>query len=447
MKGLRFRAPDFSRLRDEALSERAHETCVIGYAHHNANADCWVVAEAALAPDDAYERRDAAAAVLKTAFVVDVANHARANGLSVIFIHTHPRALGAPDFSTVDDAGELELKAYLDRRAPNGAHLALVIGPEGCRARHLGAGAEVDVWEVGEHVFLHSSAEDAVPPDERHDRQVRAFGAAGQRMLRRLHVGLVGCGGTGSATAPQLAHLGVANFTLIDPDLVEVTNLNRLVGAVPNDVGLPKVKVTERMIKAINPGAQVRALQADVVDADIAPQLAALDAILLCTDSHASRAVVGQLAYQHLVPTFDMGVSITARDGAVTHITGRVQMLAPGLPCLTCTGALDSEQIRREMLTPEQRAADPYIQGAREPQPAVISINSTMASLAVTMFLGAMTPAPAGARFQYYDGLRGTVRPATASQVTNCLVCSSAGALARGGSWPLPVRPVAVRHG
>lgn len=447
MSGLRFRAPEFERLHDDALAERARETCAIGYAHHDPGTGSWVVAEAVLVPDDAYERREAVAAVLKTRFVVEVANHARAKGLSVIFIHTHPRTPGAPRFSPVDDAGELKLKTYLDRRAPDGAHLALVMGPEGCRARRLGGGAEVDVWEVGEHLILRSSIVDAAPLDERHDRQVRAFGAAGQRMLRHLHVGLVGCGGTGSASAPQLAHLGVATFTLIDPDRVETTNLNRLFGASPNDVGRPKVEVTKRLIKAINPDAQVQTLQADVVEADIAPRLTGLDIIILCTDSHASRAVVGQLAYQHLVPVFDMGVSITAREGAVTHITGRVQMLAPGLPCLTCTGALDSEQIRQEMLTPEQRAADPYIQGAHEPQPAVISINSTMASLAVTMVLGAVTSAPAGARFQLYDGVRGTVRPTSVTQITSCVVCSSAGALARGTSWPLPVRHMGARHG
>lgn len=111
--------------------------------------------------------------------------------------------------------------------------------------------------------------------------------------------------------------------------------------------------------------------------------------------------------YQYLVPTIDVGVSITVGPTGVTHITGRVQMLAPGLPCLTCTGALDGEQIRRELLNPEQRAADRYMQGVNEPQPAVVSINSTMSSLAVT-------PVSAGARFQMYDGVRGTVRLTTA---------------------------------
>lgn len=448
MSGVRFLSPRFAALHDQLLADRTRETCGIVYARHEPEAESWVVTTAELAPEGAYERRDRTRATLKAAFLVEVANRARAESLSVIFTHTHPWAAGVPAFSAIDDAGEAELKTYLDRRAPEGAHLSLVVGPDGCRARRLGGEADVPVWEVGERLVLRSPAADLEElEDKRHDRQIRAFGAAGQSVLRRLRLGVVGAGGTGSVTVQQLAHLGVADFTIVDPDRVEATNLNRLVGSGPGDVGRPKVEVAERLIRAIQPDAIVRGLMADVVDAEVAPQLVGLDAVFLCTDSHASRAVVGQLAYQYLVPTFDMGVSLTVRDGVVTHVTGRVQMLAPELPCLTCTGALDGEQIRRELLTPEQRHADPYVQGAHEPQPAVISINSTMASLAVTMFLGAVTPAPATARFQYYDGVRGTVRPASARQIETCIVCSTSGALARGGAWPLPVRPGGVRHG
>lgn len=447
MSGLRFATPGFAELQAALLTDQSRESCAIAYAHYDMAAGSWVVTAAAPAPEHAYEHRDAVSVTLKSAFVVEIANRARAEGLSVVFVHTHPWANGSPEFSPVDDMGEMELRAFLDRRVPNGEHLAMVVGPEGCRARRLGCGQEIPVWEVGESLVLLSAASCDDFGDARHDRQMRAFGAPGQRMVRRLRVGVIGTGGTGSVTLQQLAHLGVADFTLVDPDVLEDTNLNRLVGSRPQDVGVAKVTIAERLIRSINPDATVQALQADIVDADVAPRLAGLDALFLCTDSHASRAVVSQLAYQHLVPTFDMGVSISVRDGAVTHVTGRVQMLAPGLPCLTCTGALDSEQIRRELLTPEQRSADPYVQGEYEPQPAVISINSTMASLAVTMFLGAVTPVPAAARFQYYDGLRGTVRPAIATQARDCIVCSASGALARGRSWPLPVRPARSSHG
>jgi molybdopterin/thiamine biosynthesis adenylyltransferase len=447
MSGLRFAAPAFATLHGSMMRETEVETCAIAYAHANPACGSWVVAEAELVPDDAYERRDTVSAVLKPAFLVAVANRARAEGLGIVLAHTHPFADNFPTFSKVDDAGEAEIKAYLDRRAPAGDHLALVVGPHGCRCRRLGTGTEVSVWEVGETVRQLSELGIKTASDTAHDRQVRAFGAAGQAVVSQLRVVVVGAGGTGSVVLQQLAHLGVRDITVIDPDVVEDTNLNRLVGSRPVDVGTPKVEVARRAVLAIKPDATVHAVRGDVVDERVAQTLAGFDFAFLCTDSHASRAVVGQAAYQHLVPTIDMGVSITVGCAGVEHVNGRVQMLAPGTTCLSCTRALDGEQIRREMMTPEQRAADRYVQGIHEPQPAVISLNSTMASLAVTMFLGAVTPIPAQARFQLYDGIRGTVRPTVARTNPECIVCSSHGALARGASWPLPVRPAGGDHG
>jgi hypothetical protein len=101
---------------------------------------------------------------------------------------------------------------------------------------------------------------------------------------------------------------------------------------------------------------------------------------------------------------------------------------------------LNGEQIRREMMSPEERARDQYIVGDAVPQPSVMSINATSASLAITMFLGAITGIPAHARWQRYDGISGRVREMTASIDADCLVCSAEGALAQGPRWSLPTR-------
>lgn len=440
MSGVRFATPAYTALASTLLDADGLESCAIAYAHHNVANDTWIVADATPVPEDAYERRDCVSAVLKALFLVEVANRSRVTGMAVIAIHTHPGSIGWPHFSPTDDEGEAELAPYFARRGANVPHVGLVIGQEGCRARMLGAGKDLDVWEVGERLTLHSPMPGG-SAQERDDRQVRAFGEPGQRLLRRLRFGVIGAGGTGSLVCQQLAHLGVSWITVIDPDLVEATNLNRLVGSIPSDVGIPKVGVAARMIRAINPDAVVIPLRADIVDEEVADRLATFDFVLLCTDSYASRAVVSQAAYQHLVPAIDMGVSITVANGAVTHITGRVQMLAPGLSCLTCSGALDGEAIRREMQTAEQRAADPYVHGVREPQPAVLSINSTVTSLAVTMLLGAVTLAPVKPRYQQYDGIRGRVKEMAVATNPHCVVCSPAGALTKGPTWRLPVRP------
>ncbi|MCA1411668.1 ThiF family adenylyltransferase [Bradyrhizobium sp. NBAIM20] len=441
MSGLRFVWPTYRRASADLLASAPLESCGVAYSVHDPHTDTWLVDDVESVADSAYEHRDEVSATLRPAFIVEVANRARALGRSVVLVHTHPFEQSHPRFSAVDDAGEVALAGYLRRRAPQGEHLALVLSEAGCRARRIGTAQEVPVWQVGERLVLLSSDKSTEGSDVRYDRQVRAFGADGQRVISSLKVGVVGVGGTGSVLLQQLTRLGVRDFVLIDPDVVETTNLNRLAGAGPSDVGTSKIAVAEREILACSSTSRVRGLRADVVDANIAAELVGLDFVFLCTDSHASRAVVCHVAYQYLVPTIDMGTSITVREGAVTHISGRVQMLAPELPCLTCTGALDGNQIRREMMSPERRASDPYLVGDYEPQPAVMSINTTMASLAATMFMAAVTSMPGQARFQLYEGVRGAVRPTQARRVDDCVVCSRRGALAKGPSWPLPVRP------
>lgn len=442
MSSVRFAFPEFHDLSARLLLDPSRESCAVGFARFSSVGECWVVTDVETAPERAYERRDHISAVLTSTYLVEIANRARKDDLSVILIHTHPHAKGVPEFSCVDDDGEISLLDFFSRRAPAGNHLAMVIGPEGVTSRRLGTHEEILVWEIGENLEKLSRTAGLANETNRHDRQVRAFGAPGQEIMRSLRVGIVGAGGTGSAVLQQLAYLGVSDFTLIEPDTVEETNLNRLIGASPADLGVNKLTVAKREIQRINPVAKVESHVRDVVDIDVSSKLTALDFIFICTDSHASRAIVGQLAYQYLIPTIDMGVSVTVKNGGVTNITGRVQMLAPGLPCLLCTGALNSEQIRRELLTSEQKAADPYIIGVHEPQPAVVSINTTLSSLAVTMFLGAVTPIRASARFQMYDGVRGTVRLTTATRDPNCIVCSKSGALCQGSAWPLPGRQV-----
>src|SRR4051794_37025638 len=68
-------------------------------------------------------------------------------------------------------------------------------------------------------------------------------------------VAIVGLGGGGSHVAQQLAHLGLQHVQLFDGDRAETSNLNRLVGASPDDAKCSalKVDIAERMMLSINP--------------------------------------------------------------------------------------------------------------------------------------------------------------------------------------------------
>src|SRR5207247_877070 len=157
-------------------------------------------------------------------------------------------------------------------------------------------------------------------------------------------------------------------------------------------------------IAALRPNNRTRAINGSVLTTTVARELRNVDFVFMCTDSHGSRAVLNQLAYQYLIPTIDTGVAIAATESRVTSVVGRVQMLAPGLGCLTCAELLDSDAVRRDLMTAYERKKDPYFLGEPQPQPAVMSFNMTMASLAVTMFLGAVTNLPVSSQYHIHSG-------------------------------------------
>jgi molybdopterin/thiamine biosynthesis adenylyltransferase len=377
---------------------------------------------------------------LKPEFVARVTKRARLEKCTIVFVHSHPGS-DAPVFSPVDWDGEQHLAAFLSHRHPDYPHAALVVSKGGMQARRLATNEHIRVIAIGNNrTTLYDPKQPDEPIADTFDRQIRAFGPDGQRSLQMLRIAIVGLGGMGSLVSQQLGHLGVRDFLLIDPDVLEHTNLNRVVNATPKDVGRPKVDLAADYIRLIAPGAHVATIQGDITRRDVANQLLNADLIYGCTDSHGSRSVLQQVAYQYLIPCIDTGTTITVATGRVTHIYGRVQLLAPGHSCLTCNGLLNPNEVRHDMMTDFERKADPYIQGAREPAPAVMSLNGTVASLAVTMLLSMVCGIPVTARYLLYNAVSSLLRTVRGQADPNCYICSRAGSFARGDTWPLLVR-------
>jgi molybdopterin/thiamine biosynthesis adenylyltransferase len=433
---------DFAAIRGKLIGGEV-EACAIVYTGQAARTDGSVRLlgrEVEFAAPSDYTRQGELEAELSPDFVARVTKRARREGYGLTFVHSHPGD-HAPGFSPTDDYGEGRLAGFLAHRHPGAVHGAMVVSAGGVRARQLGKREEMRVISIGaRRDVLFDPAPGAQEDQGQFDRQVRAFGAAGQRALGRLSVGIVGLGGTGSIVAQELVHLGVRDFVLIDADVIEESNLNRVAHATSADIGHPKVEVAARYIRSLATDARVKAVKGDIIRSRIARELFETDFILGCTDSHGSRAVLQQVSYQYLIPCIDMGTTIVVADGKVTHIQGRVQLLAPGLACFTCNNLLNAAEVRRDMMTAFERKADPYLQGAREPAPAVISVNGTVASLAVTMLLSVVTGIPGAARHVLYNAIACTLRSVRAQPAENCFVCSPSGAYARGDAWPLNAR-------
>ncbi len=299
------------QLRNELL-ESSLETCAVLFGRavvKNGRLTRIVVRDIQRVTAADYQQRSEISAQLRPEIVAAVTQRARKNGESLVFVHSHPSALN--DFSPIDDAGEETLLEFLARRTPRIIHATLLITPDVSIARVLGGGQSLAVVGVGPQLVWGADTETS-DGDLAFDRQVRVFGEAGQNRLRTMRIGIVGLGGTGSVVLEQLSHLGVERFLLIDPDIVDRSNLNRLVGASESDVNKPKIEVAVTHAKRINPCVQAESTLGSVLLASVAEELVDTDFVFCCTDSHGSRAVLNQLAYQYLVPVIDIGVAVVA---------------------------------------------------------------------------------------------------------------------------------------
>jgi molybdopterin/thiamine biosynthesis adenylyltransferase len=372
-----------------------------------------------------------------------IAKHARAQGLTIVLCHSHPWP-GAVGPSRLDLETEADLcgRVLSSRlRHPVGA---LVLGQDGFSAR-LWAGAEASPIESLRVIGQMSGTWPPSEPgqtSEDVDRQVRAWGALGQCQLERAKVAIVGLGGTGSHIAIQLAHLGVRHFVLIDFDTVEASNLSRVVGSVPTDVGRTKVSVFKDAIGAIRPDVSIDTHVASVLDLD--PHLLVdADVIVCSTDGHGSRALLTELAQQYLIPVVDLGVEVVPTVHGV-HPGGQVRVLRPGSGCLHCAGSLDPGLVREEFLSDADRVIEAgrgYLRGIAAPAPAVVALNGVVASLAVLeicqLFAGFLGP---GSNRLLYRGHCRSLTTAAIEPAPSCYVCGDSGLLGLGDARQLPAR-------
>ncbi len=85
-------------------------------------------------------------------------------------------------------------------------------------------------------------------------RGIRAlYGEDNFAKLQSAHVLVIGVGGIGSWCAESLCRSGVGHISLIDPDIIEITNLNRQLHTMPSTCGQYKAQVLANRLKQINP--------------------------------------------------------------------------------------------------------------------------------------------------------------------------------------------------
>jgi molybdopterin/thiamine biosynthesis adenylyltransferase len=383
----------------------------------------------------------------------------RADNEQLIYLscHSHPGANDQVSFSSDDNRAHKRLFPHLLDLSQAPLVGGLVFGTNSIAGDIWGAdGTRVPLDEtvvVGQNLLTLTAQRTFTEDEEvsdRFDRQARLFGAAGQRRLRNLHVGVIGAGGGGSLIVEQLAHLGVGKLTVIDFDRVEITNLSRIVGATREDAEAStlKVEVARRLVSAIDPEIGFRGLVGDIADEAVAKAAAKCDFLFLATDTVRARLVFNALTHQYLIPGIQIGSKVeVAADGSIEEIYVAVRPVLPMQGCLDCAELIDPYALHREQRSDEEALAQDYV-GATEDEavidPSVISLNSISAAHAVTSMFMAVTRLAQDGCFDHrlFFPREGATFAVPVKKREQCLFCghSSESVLARGDTRPLPVR-------
>lgn len=340
--------------------------------------------------DDEYLVREPYRLSIDSGSYARVAKQAVAAKASVVFVHSHPE--GIADFSEQDDREEPKLMTFFNQRLPDKVSGSLVVsGPQTMSGRVWVDGCWVTLDRVRllgpRFKFLHR---DTGAPQPWFDRQVKAFGGDLQACLNRLHIGVVGCGGTGSAVSEQLCRLGVGTLSLFDGDKLEESNVTRVYGSTVSDAGSNKALVLGRYLRSLGLGTKVHDFDQFISVEEVAKNLRDCDVVFGCTDSEAPRGLLVLLALRHLIPVFDVGVKISSSNGTIIDINGRVTTLYPGNACLFCRERISAARIAFEQLSPEDqrsRIREGYAPELADRDPAVIMFTTAVAAHAVSELL------------------------------------------------------------
>lgn len=155
-------------------------------------------------------------------------------------------------------------------------------------------------------------------------------GGTGQVALGDAHVVLVGCGGIGSPSLQYLAAAGIGRLTLVDDDVIDVSNLQRQTIYTPSDVGKPKAEMAAEWVRRFDVGLKVDPIVTRLGDGNARDVLSGADLVLDGCDNFATRLLVSDTCVKLGVPLTT--AAIGRFQGQVANFAGHL----PGQPCYRC---------------------------------------------------------------------------------------------------------------
>ncbi|HGO5822858.1 TPA: molybdopterin-synthase adenylyltransferase MoeB [Mannheimia haemolytica] len=239
----------------------------------------------------------------------------------------------------------------------------------------------------------------------RYNRQIilKSVDFDGQEKLKASRVLIVGLGGLGCAASQYLASAGVGHLTLVDFDLVSLSNLQRQILHTDATIGQPKVESAKARLAAINPNIQIEAINQQCSDEQLAKLIANVDLVLDCTDNVTVRNQLNLQCFKQKRPLV---------SGSAIRFEGQVSVFCyqEQEPCYECLSRLFGDAT---LSCVEAGVIAPIV--------GIIGSIQALEAIKVLLNIGRTL----SGKLLMIDGLHFSVREMALPKQNNCPVCTS----------------------
>lgn len=156
---------------------------------------------------------------------------------------------------------------------------------------------------------------------------IPSIGADGVDKIRKAKLTIVGAGGLGSITAPQLVALGVKHLRIIDQDIVELSNLQRQSMYRYEDIGKSKALVAKNFLEELNPDVEIEAISESISKKNVHIATDSVDFVVDAVDRFAPRFALNKACLEENIPYL---------FGAVSGMSGNTMTVKKGTTCVEC---------------------------------------------------------------------------------------------------------------